>query len=141
MVIYYFISMAHYALINNKNIVVSVIVGRDENDMSIDWEQYYTDISGYLAKRTSYNTRNGIHYDSNTNQPSSDQTKAFRKNYAGIGYTYDDVLDAFIPPKPYPSWLLNTETCNWEAPVPYPNDGNMYYWDEATQQWILIESP
>lgn len=65
----------------------------------------------------------------------------FRKHYAGIGYTYDDVLDAFIPPKPYPSWLLNTETCNWEAPVPYPNDGKMYYWDEETQQWVEMPQP
>jgi len=65
----------------------------------------------------------------------------FRKHYAGIGYTYDDVLDAFIPPKPYPSWLLNTETCNWEAPVPYPNDGKSYYWDEETQQWVEIDTP
>lgn len=65
----------------------------------------------------------------------------FRKHYAGIGYTYDDVLDAFIPPKPYPSWLLNTETCNWEAPVPYPNDGKSYYWDEETQQWVEIDRP
>lgn len=65
----------------------------------------------------------------------------FRKHYAGIGYTYDETLDAFIPPKPYPSWLLDTDTCNWYAPVPYPNDGNMYQWDEATQQWVLIKSP
>jgi len=65
----------------------------------------------------------------------------FRKHYAGIGYTYDDVLDAFIPPKPYPSWLLNTETCNWEAPVPYPNDGKSYYWDEEIQQWVEIDTP
>ena len=65
----------------------------------------------------------------------------FRKHYAGIGYTYDDVLDAFIPPKPYPSWLLNTETCEWEAPIPYPNDGKLYYWDEATQQWVEIDRP
>lgn len=65
----------------------------------------------------------------------------FRKHYAGIGYTYDDVLDAFIPPKPYPSWLLNTETCEWEAPIPYPNDGKLYYWDEATQQWVEMDRP
>jgi hypothetical protein len=65
----------------------------------------------------------------------------FRKHYAGIGYTYDDVLDAFIPLKPYPSWLLNTETCNWEAPVPYPNDGKGYYWDEAKKEWIIFELP
>lgn len=65
----------------------------------------------------------------------------FRKHYAGIGYTYDDVLDAFIPPKPYPSWLLNTETCEWEAPIPYPNDDKLYYWDEETQQWVEMPQP
>lgn len=66
---------------------------------------------------------------------------SFRKHYAGIGFTYDETLDAFIPPKPYQSWLLDTYTCNWYPPLPYPNDGNRYYWDEVTQQWVLIESP
>ena len=65
----------------------------------------------------------------------------FRKNYAGIGFTYDPVLDAFIPPQPYPSWVLNTTTCQWEAPVPYPSDGKDYYWDEATLSWVLVEQP
>ena len=65
----------------------------------------------------------------------------FRKNYAGIGYTYDPVLDAFIAPKPYPSWLLNTATCQWQAPVPYPDDGKTYIWDEATLSWVLVEQP
>ena len=65
----------------------------------------------------------------------------FRKNYAGIGYTYDPVLDAFIAPKPYPSWVLNTTTCQWQAPVPYPDDGKTYIWDEATLSWVLVEQP
>jgi len=65
----------------------------------------------------------------------------FRKNYAGIGYSYDPVLDAFIPPQPYPSWLLNTTTCQWEAPTPYPTDGQMYAWDEVTLSWVLMETP
>lgn len=65
----------------------------------------------------------------------------FRKNYAGIGYTYNPVLDAFIPPQLYPSWLLNMTTCRWEAPTPYPTDGQMYAWDEATLSWILMETP
>jgi hypothetical protein len=65
----------------------------------------------------------------------------FRKNYAGIGYTYDPVLDAFIPPKPYLSWLLNTTICQWQAPIPYPNDGKDYYWDEATLSWVLWVHP
>ena len=65
----------------------------------------------------------------------------FRKNYAGIGYTYDPVLDAFVAPQPYPSWLLNTETCQWNAPVPYPTNGKMYVWDETTLSWVLVETP
>ena len=65
----------------------------------------------------------------------------FRKNYAGIGFTYDPVLDAFIAPQPYPSWLLNTATCQWEAPVPYPIDGGYYGWDEATLSWVLVPYP
>lgn len=124
--------MAHYAYLDENNIVTFVCVGRDDGD--VDWEQYYG------AKRTSYNTRGGIHYNPDTNEPSPDQSKSFRKNYAGIGYTYDDVLDAFIPPKPYPSWLLNTTTCLWEPPVPYPTDGKRYYWDEATLSWVEITS-
>ena len=64
---------------------------------------------------------------------------SFRKNYAGVGFVYDAALDAFIPPKPYPSWLLNTETAQWEPPVPYPNDGKRYYWDEATESWVEIQ--
>ena len=71
-----------------------------------------------------------------TNWKQTSQTNNFRKNYAGAGYTYDAVLDAFISPKPYPSWLLNTETCQWQAPIPYPTDGKIYYWNEETQQWV-----
>ena len=131
--------MAHYAFIDDNNVVNEVIVGKDETEDNIDWEQWYGEFRGQRCLRTSYNTICGVHY---TNcMPSADQSKAFRKNYAGIGYTYDETLDAFIPPKPYPSWLLDINTCNWYAPVPYPNDDNRYYWDEATQQWVLIESP
>lgn len=128
--------MAHYAYIDENNIVTQVIVGKNENetwqDQPMDWEQYYG------AKRTSYNTRGGIYYDPNTNEPSPDQSKAFRKNYAGIGYTYDAGRDAFIPPQPYPSWLLNETTCLWESPVPMPVDGNRYTWDESTQSWVTL---
>ena len=127
--------MAHYADLDKNNIVTTVIVGKDESDPPGDWEQYYG------AKRTSYNTRGGVYYDPNTNEPSPDQSKAFRKNYAGVGFIYDPVLDAFIPPKPYASWLLNTNTCQWDPPVPYPNDGKYYRWDEDTQSWVLVESP
>jgi hypothetical protein len=112
--------MAHYAYINSKDIVTSVISGNNEWQDGIDWENYYN------AKRTSYNTRGGVHLLGGI---------PFRKNYAGIGYFYDQSRDAFIPPKPYPSWILNDETCLWNAPVQYPNDGNQYEWDEATISW------
>lgn len=120
--------MAHYAILDENNVVTLVIVGRDDGDMN--WEEYYK------GKKTSYNTRGGIYYTPNTNTPDPDQSKAFRKNYAGIGFSYDATLDAFIPPKPYPSWLLNTTTCLWKSPIPYPNDGKYYQWDEATQSWV-----
>lgn len=127
--------MAHYAYLNENNIVTQVIVGKNEGEDGIDWEQYYN------AKRTSYNTRGGIYYDPQTNLPGLDQTKAFRKNYAGVDYTYDPDRDAFIPPKPYDSWILNEVSCLWEAPVPYPNDGKQYIWDESTISWkeIIID--
>lgn len=89
----------------------------------IDWENYYN------AKRTSYNTRGGVHLLGGI---------PFRKNYAGIGYMYDQSRDAFIPPKPYPSWILNEETCLWNAPMQYPNDGMQYEWDEETISWKEI---
>ena len=123
--------MAHYALLQN-NIVTQVFVGRDEDDLAegvTDWEQYYAPV-GFTCKRTSYNTHGGVHSNGGT---------PFRKNYAGIGYTYDEQRDAFIPPKPYPSWLLNEDTCLWESPVPHPTDGGMYSWDEDGQTWVLVE--
>lgn len=128
--------MAHYAFLDQNNIVIQVIVGKDEGNM--DWEQFYSMQVGYACKRTSYNTHGGIYYDPVTNQPALDQSKAFRKNYAGIGYSYDPTLDAFIPPKPYPSWLLNPENCLWEPPVPCPDNGQKYNWDETTKSWVLI---
>jgi hypothetical protein len=86
--------------------------------------------------QTSYNTRGGVHYTNGT--PSLDQSKAFRKNYAGIGYYYDEVRDAFIPPKPFPSWILNDDSCLWQSPIPYPNDGKMYTWNEDIGNWEEI---
>lgn len=100
--------MAHYAFLNENNIVTQVIVGKNENEDGVDWEGFYG------AKRTSYNTRGGVYYNSETNQPHEDQSKAFRKNYAGIGYTYDPVRDAFIPPKPDDNYVLDEFTCLWE---------------------------
>jgi hypothetical protein len=120
--------MAHYAFLDTNNIVTEVIVGKDEDDDNTDWEQHYGDFRGQMCKRTSYNTHGGVH--------TSDGTP-YRKNYAGIGFTYDEARDAFIPPQPYPSWVLNEETCLWEAPVPYPTDGERYTWNEEDGEWVL----
>jgi hypothetical protein len=113
--------MAHYAFIDDNNIVTQVIVGRNEDEVVdgiSDWETYYADVYGQRCVRTSYNAN-------------------IRKNYAGIGFTYDEGRDAFVPPKPFESWVLNEDTCRWEAPVPMP-EGNCY-WDEATRQWVVEE--
>ena len=88
--------------------------------------------------KTSYNTRGGKHYDPETGELSADQTKALRKNYAGIGFTYDAAKDAFIPPKPFNSWLLDEDTCLWNAPVAYPDDGGLYVWNEETTSWDAV---
>ena len=121
--------MAHYAFLNMQNIVTEVIVGKDETDGPTNWEIHYGNIREQVCKRTSYNTRGGIHLNNGT---------PFRKNYAGIGFTYDEARDAFIPPKPYDSWALNETSCLWEAPVEYPTDGERYEWNEQDQQWDLI---
>jgi len=109
--------MAHYAFLNSDNVVTEVIVGVDETDTSHDWEQFYGEFRGQVCKRTSYNGN-------------------IRKNYAGIGYTYDAQRDAFIPPKPFASWTLDEATCLWAPPTPRPADGKPYYWDEPTLTWI-----
>lgn len=124
--------MAHFAKLDENNIVVFVTVGRQEDDGN---EAELTARTGDVYKQTSYNTRGGIHYDPETGEPSADQTKALRKNFAGIGFTFDETRDAFIPPQPYSSWVLNEETCWWEPPVAYPTDGNEYIWNEETQSW------
>jgi len=118
--------MAHFAQINENNIVVQVITAGNEYELT--GEELYTNMTGKVWKRTSYNTHGGIHTQGGT---------PYRKNYAGIGYTYDEVRDAFIPPKTFASWILNESSCLWEAPIPYPEDGNVYVWSEATQEWIL----
>jgi hypothetical protein len=129
--------MAHYAFLNENNIVTEVIVGKNEGEEGTDWEVHYGNFRGQVCKRTSYNTRGGVHYTPGTNEPDPDQSKALRKNYAGIGYSYDEARDAFIPPKPYPSWLLDEDSCLWYPPVPYPTDGEQYVWDEALGEWVL----
>lgn len=128
--------MAHYAFLNMQNIVTEVIVGKDETDGPTNWEMHYGNFREQVCKRTSYNTRGGVHYTNG--EPSADQSKAFRKNYAGIGYTYDETRDAFIPPKPFDSWTLNETSCLWEAPVAYPDDGQQYTWNEELGTWDLI---
>jgi len=130
--------MAHFALLDENNIVTFVTVGRDEDDGR---EAELSARTGQVYKQTSYNTRGGVYYTPNTGDVDPDQTKAYRKNYAGIGYEYRSDIDGFIPPKPYPSWLLNETTGLWDAPVPYPTDGNRYTWDEDTQSWVEIPDP
>ena len=128
--------MSHFAKIDENNVVVFVTVGRQEDD---GLEAELSARTGDVYKQTSYNTRGGVHYDPETGEPSEDQTKALRFNYAGIGFTYDEDRDAFIPPKPFESWVLNNYTCLWEAPEPYPEDGESYVWDEDAGDWIAAD--
>ena len=119
--------MSHFAEIDENNIVIRVIVIDQENIDTGNWGPPDTWI------KTSYNTRGGVHYAPNSHTP--DGGVALRKNYAGIGFTYDSTKDAFIAPKPYPSWTLNEDTCQWDAPVAWPDDGKFYTWDEENTQW------
>jgi hypothetical protein len=116
--------MAHFAKLDENNIVVFVTVGRDE-DNGKEAELFAR--TGDVYKQTSYNTHGGVHDLGGT---------PFRKNYAGLGYTYDAGRDAFIPPKPYASWVLNESTCLWDAPVAMPIDDKIYTWDETTTNWV-----
>jgi hypothetical protein len=118
--------MAHYAFLDENNIVTEVIVGIDETDDNKNWEEHYGNFRGQVCKRTSYNTIGGKH---------NNEGIPFRKNYAGIGYSYNEERDAFIPPKPFESWILNEETCLWESPIPYPTDGESYTWNEEDLEW------
>ena len=139
--------MAHMAKLDENNIVVAVLAARDEDE---DREAQLSARTGDVYKRTSYNTRGGKHYQADGTE-SADQSKAFRKNYAGIGYTYDSSRDAFIPPTPYASWVLDETTCLWDAPIAMPDltqeqidNGDHYVWDEDahqadnTQGWTLV---
>lgn len=123
--------MAHFAKVVDGT-VTQVIVAEPE------FFETFVDSSPGEWIQTSYNTRGGVHYNPETGEPSADQTKALRKNYAGIGFTYDRTKDAFIPPRPYASWNLNETSCLWESPVAYPTDGNRYTWDEATTSWVEV---
>ena len=114
--------MAHYAFLDENNIVTEVIVGRHEYEVVdgiSDWETHYGEFRGQVCKRTSYNGN-------------------YRKNYAGIGFTYDSQNDVFYAPQPFASWALNQTTWLWEAPVAYPTDGKIYRWDEPTLSWIEV---
>jgi len=127
--------MSHFAKLDENNLVTFVTVGRQEDD---GLEEELTARTGDVYRQTSYNTRGGVHYTDG--EPSEDQTQAFRFNYAGIGFTYDADRDAFIPPQPFPSWVLDEATCLWEAPVAYPDDGKMYTWDETITDWIEVQN-
>lgn len=130
--------MSHFAKLDENNVVVFVTVGRQEDDGK---EAELTARTGDVYKQTSYNTKAGVHYTFNEDGvrvPSDDQTKALRKNYAGIGFTYDEERDAFIPPKPFESWVLDEDTCLWMAPLPYPDDEGTYTWNEELFAWELV---
>lgn len=118
--------MSHFAKLDANNIVVFVTKGRQEDDGK---EAELSARTGDRYVQTSYNTHGGVHTLGGT---------PLRKNYAGIGYTYDETRDAFIPPKPFDSWVLNEDTCWWESPTPYPQDGKKYVWDETIQEWIEV---
>ena len=119
--------MSHFAEIDENNIVIRVIVIDQENIDTGNWGPPDTWI------QTSYNTRGGVHYAPNSHTP--DGGVALRKNYAGFGFTYDVSRDAFYEPQPYTSWTLNDDTCQWDAPVAWPDDGKFYTWDEENTQW------
>lgn len=113
--------MAHYAYLDENNIVITITVGKDETEFinGLDAETYYALNTPYKVKRTSYNNR-------------------IRFNYAGIGYSYDEVRDAFIAPKPFDSWVLDEATCQWNSPIAYPQDGKMYAWNEESLSWLEL---
>jgi hypothetical protein len=137
--------MAHYAFLDENNIVIEVIVGKEENEGGVDWEQHYGNFRGKICKRTSYNTIGGVHLKGGI---------PFRKNYAGIGYTYNEEFDAFVPPSPFPSFILNEETADWVSPLGAAPElteeeiasRSFYRWDEDAYQadnttgWVL-ETP
>lgn len=112
--------MDYYAFLDENNVVTEVIGGKDQGSDSTDWEQWYGEFRGQVCKRS--------------------RTDGFRKNYAGIGFTYDAQRDAFIPPQPFLSWTLNETTCLWGAPTPIPTDGKFYVWDEPTTSWVVIDA-
>jgi hypothetical protein len=139
--------MAHFAELDANNLILRVLCINDKDTEDAEGHEveaigiaFCQRLWGGTWLQTSYNTRGGVHYIPNVYPPvpSPDQSKALRKNYAGVGYTYRADIDGFVPPQPYPSWILNPTTGEWEPPIPYPNDGKDYYWDEATQSWVEV---
>jgi hypothetical protein len=123
--------MAHYAFIDENNIVIEVIVGKEETELldGLDPETWYGNFRGLTCKRTSYNTAGNVHMTGET---------PYRFNYAGIGYTFDStkgIDGAFIPPQPYPSWSLNEDTCVWQAPIEISDHSKLWDWDESSLSW------
>jgi len=127
--------MAHYAFLDKNNIVTEVIPGKDETELidGLDPETWYSNFRGQTCKRTSYNTYGG--------QSNRENGVPFRKNYAGIGFIYDEKRDAFYAPQPFPSWKLNEDTCLWDSPTPYPADGKAYQWIEKDLNWQVVDLP
>ena len=120
--------MAHFAQLDENNIALLVIVVSNNDINNLPFPESEP-IGVAFCKSL---------FGQDTNWAQTSYNASFRYNYAGIGYLFDATAGAFIPPKPYPSWLLNTNTYQWEPPVPYPNDGKQYQWDEATQSWVLV---
>lgn len=124
--------MAHYALLDENNVVTQVITGRDEDDLPdwLDsWESYYGARHAQVCRRTSFNTRGNVHTEGGV---------PFRGNYAAEGFTYDPIRDAFIPPQPFPSWTLDESSLLWFPPSPPPDDGQVYTWDEDSLSWVAV---
>ena len=122
------IDMAHYAFLDSNNVVTEIIPGKNEGEDGIDWEVWYGDFRGQVCKRTSYNTVGNVHLNGGI---------PFRGNCAGIGYTYREDIDAFVPPQPYASWTLDSNVV-WQPPVAMPTDGQRYSWNEDNQAWEVL---
>jgi hypothetical protein len=126
--------MSHWAEIDENNIVTRVLVGDNNDPAGDEGYQWLIDNLGGTWVKTSYNAVGGFRMNPETNETTNEA--GFRKNYAATGYLYDSVLDAFIPPKPFPSWILNEDTCNWQAPTTIPDEeGKFYNWNEESLSW------
>lgn len=127
--------MSHFAIVDENDIVTNVLV----IEQDVINSKMFGDPASFV--QTSYNTRGGVHYDPVTGKPSADQSKALRKNFACVGDKFDRARDAFIKPRPFASWVLDEQTCLWNAPIAKPQDGKYYRWDENTLSWKEIVVP